>query len=212
MVYTTFLQSIISMRLFTTLTMVNMLDVESTSDLIHKSCSKYLLVHEKGKNNDNPHIHIYLETEKWSSTDTLTRRLKQFYKKDFISNMKENNTTTRKLVVTKKVKSLKGVLDYMLKEQKFTENLKYSGFDENYIKILFKKLGIKNLDKDYVKLSLIKAPLKLHQIIPEEVPIDMKVIMKYLMRLMKEDNLITHHLLDDRQLEKIMYGVIALRL
>lgn len=196
------------MKYFTTLTQASQVDESPLIKFLESISPRWIYTHEYGKNGDNHHIHIYLHTEKYQSTDTFTRAIKKkLYTKDFLKSL----STQRKLVVTKLASKQEGCIEYLLKEQKSTENIKFSGFDENYIKLKFKKLDIKNLDKDYVKLTLTKAPLKLHEIMPIDCPIEIVGVIKYLSILMNKHKLITHHLCDENTLNKIIFGLKFLR-
>lgn len=195
------------MKYFTTLTYADQLTEKSVTDFLTATCNKWIIAHENGQGGDNHHIHIWMDTLQWSQTDTATRAFQQLYTVDF----RKSLSTLRHLVETRAKRTLQAQLPYMFKDQKSVESMKYFNIDLNYLKTQFKKYGINNLSSNYVKLSLLNAPLKLNEVIPPGVPIEHEVIKHYLARLMKTEKLLTHQLIDDNQIEKIIFGVKSLR-
>lgn len=199
------------LHFMTTLTYADQLSDNPLIDFLNKISKMWIFAHEDGENGDNPHIHIYYITNRYSQTDTATRAFKKLYTDKFLKSL----STTRHLIVTKNPttpKDKKVLFEYTVKYAKSTKDITFSGYDEKKLDSIFKKLDIKNLDKDYIKLSLLKAPLKLHTIMPMNIPIDYDSVHHYLGVLMAQQQLITHHLIDENTIGKIISGVNFLRL
>lgn len=194
------------MKFFTTLSLAEKVCKEDLQKFLNKNCEKWLYVEEQGKQGTNYHLHIYLDSQKWKTTDVLTRSIRKLYPEDFI----ESLDSTRRLVVTKIAKSMDKAVQYMMKEQVSIENLKYFNFDKKYLQKHFKISDAENKVKNNVLLSLIKAPYVLNDYLPHHTPLCADEIIKGLSDLMRE-GYITHHLVCERQIEKILFGVKALR-
>lgn len=192
--------------LFTTLTLVDNLPISSLCNYLSTK-SKWLYVHEYGKDNDNHHIHalFYVPEEEEKRSDKYTKQLQNLYDKEFLKNLLD----TSKLVRTKQAPKWQLLYkSYLLKESvnKKFEDLKYEGFEKTMLQRLFKEAGCENILRSHVKVSLCSAPQYIYNYMKEK-KIPRGHPYSRIMEYMMADGYIMHHLIDDKTLDKIKVGL-----
>lgn len=196
------------MYYFTTLTQISEIPTSSLDAFLPSISIKHLYVLEKGKNGDNPHYHILYETESEQRTDHITTKFK--------TNLYKNhpNLKSHTLVVTKIAKNWKKLYSsYLLKEvpNKTFSNLKFVGFDETVLKKLYREAQVNNMFNEVIYISMIKAPMYMLNFLKDNNKDFYQdysgQATKLLWAMGSTHKFIVHHLLDDRQINKITYGI-----
>jgi len=196
---------------FTSITLIDKCKFESLKLFLTKKTDKWFLVHEYGQSGVHHHVHIYLSTDAWADTKTVTSTIrKEIFSHEVINEVRESAGTTRYMVSTRSVKGVSGMMTYMYKQQMTYEGLEFHNFDKAYLQNEFKKVGIKNISLTRTILTMTAAPYKINELIEKDSPITFQIIMDKL-ALLIQNNYICHHLFDEKTLCKIKLAIKAIR-